>query len=750
MKNPLSAIRHFLRNLGPVEQAQVVASTGVVVSMATIITAMAVTGQSPRLMDFISILTVGTIGFTNVYFSLRYSRQLDEQRRQLLALNTIAESVNRVVQLDVVLRTALDKITDLLGTTVGWIYMLEGDSLIQKCSKGTELSFLPMSNSWSITPSHWLHQPRVERERLSDSHGIIAPPFKAMGIQFWASIPLKVKDSTAGALIVAGTEYEMFSPKQAELVEAFGNQISIALTNAELFERLKKSEQQYIDLFQYAPDIYFSVGRDHTIIGCNETGAEMMGMSKSAIIGKPFEDAVPPARKEIVRSYLEGMFTAGRGLKNVEEQLIKRGDQPFFVTLNSTLEFDEHGAVLHARIVARDINERKLMEGAILHAQKIDSIGNLAGGIAHDFNNILAAILGSASIMSRHLSDKTKLEKYVDIINTSARRGSSLTRQLLTFARKTETITRPVAVRTLIEETLQLFQRSVTKEIVVETNFSPEVLTVNGDDGQIQQALLNLFLNARDAMPGSGTITITTAATEADARTVSRFSSITPGPFVSIRVTDTGRGIDPLVQSRIFEPFFTTKDAGTGLGLSVVYGVVQNHGGYIDMESEPGRGTSFTLYFPRSLGVTPSASPAKRRRLPHGKENILIIDDDASVCEIARDMLGGLGYTIYIEHDGRSGAEFYRTRLATVDLVLLDINMPIMGGKQTFDVLRGINPNVRIVIITGYGREGVETSSFSTPVNGFLQKPFQIELLASTIRNVLDTRSTIPEETPVP
>jgi PAS domain S-box-containing protein len=746
MKNPLSAIRHFLRNLGPVEQAQVVASTGVVVSMATIIIAMAATGQSPRLMDFISILTIGTIGFTNVYFSLRYSRQLDEQRRQLLALNTIAESVNRVVELDVVLRTALDKITDLLGTNVGWIYMLEGDALVLKCAKGTGMSFLPMSDPSSNTPALWLHQPRVQREHLSESKGLIAPPFKAMGIQFWASIPLKVKESTAGALIVAGTEYEMFSPKQAELVEAFGNQISIALANAQLFERLKRSEQEYIDLFEYAPDIYVSVARDHTIIGCNWTGAEMMGTTKRSVIGKPLEEFVPDDRRDTVRGYLENMFTTGRGLKNVEEQLLKRGDQPFYVTLNSTLEFDENGAVLHARIVARDINERKLMEGAILHAQKIDSIGNLAGGIAHDFNNILAAILGSASIMGRHLSDKTKLEKYVEIISTSARRGSSLTRQLLTFARKTETIVKPVAVHTLIEETLQLFQRSVTKEIVVETTFSPEPLTVNGDDGQIQQALLNLLLNARDAMPGSGTITITTGVTEADARTVSRFSSITPGPFVSIKVSDTGKGIDPLVQGRIFEPFFTTKDSGTGLGLSVVYGVVQNHGGYIDLESEPGRGTSFTLFFPRAAMTAPAAGPARRRRLPRGRENILIIDDEKNVCEIARDMLTGLGYTVYIEHDGRSGVGFYRTRLANVDLVLLDMNMPVMGGRDTFDALRSINPHVKIVIITGYGREGLDPSNFATPVNAFIQKPFQIELLATTIRSVLDTRSVITEE----
>jgi PAS domain S-box-containing protein len=746
MTTPVALFRQFLRNLGPVEQAQIVASTAVIVSMATIISAMVVTGQSPRLMDFISILTVGTIGFTNVYFSLRYSRQLDEQRRQLLALNTIAEAVNRVVELDVVLETALSKVTDLLGIDFGWIYMLEGDALVLKCSKGTSTEFLPVNDPSSLHPSMWLHQPRVQRERLDDTLGRIDPAFKAMGIQFWASIPLRVQDTVAGSLIVAGREFEMFSSKQAELVEAFGNQISVALNNARLFERLKESEHQYIDLFENAPDIYLSVNREHIIVGCNTTGSAIMGWPKDRIIGKPFEQFFVEARREELRGLVERMFTEGRGLKDAEEQIAGPGDQTLFVTLNSTLVFDERGATVTARVVARDINERKMMEGALLHAQKIDSIGNLAGGIAHDFNNILAAVLGSASIMRRRLTEKSKLYKYVEIIESSARRGSSLTRQLLTFARKTETIVKPVNVNALIDETLHLFQRSVTKEIAVVTNLTPELATVSGDDGQIQQAILNLFLNARDAMPAGGTLTITTSVTIADAHTTSQFSSIKPGPFVVIRISDTGHGIDRAIQNRVFEPFFTTKDSGTGLGLSVVYGVVQNHGGFINLESEVGRGTMFSVFLPRVANYAPSAARRRRQRVPHGKENILIIDDEITVCEIARDMLTGLGYTVYVEHDGKSGVELYRIRQATIDLILLDINMPVMGGKQTFEILRGINPRARIIIVTGYGREGVETSTFSSQVNGFMQKPFQLEMLALKAREVLDERTTTPEE----
>ena len=745
MRHPFSAIRRFIQALGPVEQAQMVASTAVVVSMATIISALAVTGQSVRLMDFISILTVGTIGFTSVYFSLQYSRQLDEQRRQLLALNTIAEAVNRVVELDYVLQTALSKITDLLNIDFGWIYMVEGNRLVLKCSRGTTRDFLEAQRPEFRAPSHWTIQAHVERELLSDSTGIIDPVFKALGMQFWASIPLGAKDIHTGALIVGGREFEMFTGKQAELMEAFGNQISVALNNAQLFERLKQSERQYIDLFENAPDLYLTVDRNHKIIDCNVTGAQFLGADRHDIVGRPIEDLFVPEKRDGLRARVEEMFAGGQALKDLEEQVITSSQQALHMTLNSSFMYDEKGSIINARIVARDISERKKMEAAILHAQKIDSIGNLAGGIAHDFNNILAAILGSASIMRRRLAVKNHLAKYVEIIESSARRGSSLTRQLLTFARKAETFAKPVDMNGLIMDTLSLFERSVTKEINVETVLSTEPVMVSGDDGQLQQALLNLFLNARDAMPQGGTLTVSTTATVADAHTMSLFSSITPGPFVVVRVADTGHGIDRAIQNRVFEPFFTTKDHGTGLGLSVVYGVVQNHGGFINLDSELGRGTTFSVYLPRVFVKSP-VTGRRRQRIPHGTENILIVDDELSVCEIARDMLQGLGYTVYVEHNGRSGVEAYRSRRAVIDLILLDINMPVMGGKDAFELLREIDPAVRIIIVTGYGKGTIETSMFSSEVNGFIQKPFQMETLALKVREVLDAR--VPHGTP--
>jgi len=432
------------------------------------------------------------------------------------------------------------------------------------------------------------------------------------------------------------------------------------------------------------------------------------------------------------------MFAEGRPLRDVEAQLVTANGTGLVVNLNASLDRDESGRTANARIVARDIVERKQMEAALLHAQKIDSIGNLAGGIAHDFNNILSAVLGSASIMRRKLPERAPLAKYVEIIENSARRGSSLTRQLLTFARKTETITRTVDINALILETLQLYERSVSKEIAITTAFADAAPAVVGDEGQIQQALLNLFLNARDAMPEGGTLTVSTAITTADARTTSLFATIKPGPFVQIQVSDTGHGIARELQNRVFEPFFTTKDHGTGLGLSVVYGVVQNHGGFVNFESTVGHGTSFSIYLPHAGAVSRRESRQRRTRVPRGSEHILIIEDELSVCEIARDMLMGLGYTVIAAHDGKQGVDIYRSRQGSIDLVLLDINMPVMGGKEAFVLLRGINQTVRIIIVTGYGHEAVDISAFPSEVNGFVQKPFQLETLAATVRTVLD------------
>lgn len=737
MQNPLTTARSFLKGLGPVEQAQVVASTAVVVMMVTIVATLVLTGQGWRPVDFFTILTVGLIGFTSVYFSLRHNRQLDTQRRQLLALNTIADAVNQLGDINTVLNTSMEKVTDLLGCKLGWIYILEGNRLVLKCSRGTTHDFLAMVRTRNLTT--WLHQPKVMREKLGTRTGLIPDRLKKEGIQYWVSVPLAAKDTVAGVLIVAGSDYGMLNYAEADLMESFGKQISVALNNARLFDLLRDSEQQYHDLFENAPDSYLTIDRNHVVVACNMTGTTMVGRSKEDIIGRPFEVLFTEEQVPFLQQSIEDMFETGKGLSGVEGQIATPGQDPIVVNLNFSLAADEHGTIVNARVIARDITQRKKMEQTLLHAQKIDSIGQLAGGVAHDFNNILASVLGAASIMRRRLTEESNLYKYVQIIEVAARRGSSLTRQLLTFARKTETSDELVDVNSVIGETILMFERSVPKDIKIITNLSEELTTVRGDSGQIQQALLNLFLNAKDAMPDGGSLTIQSGIVMIDARVTETFASVKPGPFVRIRVSDTGVGIDTAIKTRVFEPFFTTKNAGTGLGLSVLYGVVQNHGGFVEVESEPGRGTMFSIHVPHSGGGVRAVIEERRQTVPRGHENVLIIDDEMSVCEIARDLLSELGYTVLQASDGKAGVDLYKNRIGSIDIVLLDLNMPLMGGKETFEQLRTINPNVNIIILTGYGEHAIR-DGFKGEADSFLQKPFQLEDLAVKIRQVLDSR----------
>ena len=369
MRNPLKIVTQFIKDFGLVEQAQVVASTAVIVTMATIVAAILLTGETLRWTDFISVLAVGLIGFFSVVFSLKYARQIDEQRRQLLAISTIAEAVSRSVELDHVLQSALNKATELLNTSFGWIYLLEGDHLAMKSSKGTSKDFVHLPTNASDAVSIWLHQPRVQRERITDSIGDIDNGLKELGIQFWTSIPLRSKDAVLGVLVVAGEEFDMFTAKQAELMEAFGNQISVALNNAQLFDLLKRSEQLYFDLFENSPDIYFSISRDHTITGCNTTGARMLGFDKEEIVGRKFETFFVAEQQATLQEILIRMFIEGHGVKGLEEQMVRKDHRPFYVNINSSLVFDDNGSTVLARIVARDISERKNMESAILHAQ---------------------------------------------------------------------------------------------------------------------------------------------------------------------------------------------------------------------------------------------------------------------------------------------------------------------------------------------------------------------------------------------
>lgn len=731
-------MRHLF-SLGLVEQSQVVASTAVVVAMLTIIGAHFFTGKEVQWLDFISILTVGIIGFVSVFFSLKYGRQLEEQRRELLALNTVAEAVNHSVELEYVLQSALQKVVEVMGGDGGWLYLIERQVLVLKHRYGTSQDFFP--SAVNVADVQWIQKPYSSEGNGVRSHeGVeLSRVLGSEGIESWASIPLDRKGQCAGVLIIGSKNAGKFTEKQLNLMRAFGNQINVALHNASLFEQVRQSEQRYADLYEYSPDMYHSVNSDGIIVSCNVTEAEVLGYAKEEIIGKPVTQLYPAHQQEAVHEHLRRLFVLGEEIRGAEEQMRKKDGSIIDVSVNTSLVFNEGGKPVLARVVTRDITEKKKMEQQILHAQKIDSIGNLAGGVAHDFNNILSSILGAASMMKRKLKKTDTWYQYVDLMENASRRGAALTRQLLTFARKSNVHVRPLDMNAVVEETLTLFEPSISKAFKVSTELSPELVIVNGDEGQLQQALLNLCINARDAMPHGGTITIATASVELTEAEAVHIAQAKPGSYVTVSVMDSGVGIPAELQAKIFEPFFTTKEPGkgTGLGLSVVYGVVRSHGGFITIDSVVNVGTKVTMYFPQ----IPEGAYIRRRqepqRIPHGTERILLVDDEIPVNRVEHAMLTDLGYTVEAVHDGLEAINKLKTSPQKFSLVILDLNMPHLGGKETFSAIKRLFPHLKVLICSAYS-DGMIDTDLMKNVDGFLQKPYAIQEMAYKVREVLD------------
>ena len=744
VKNFLVGIKIFFKSLGLLEQAQIVASTAVVIAMITIITVRIASGEALSTIDFISVVTVGVFGYVSIFFALRYGRVLEAQRMELLELNTMAEAVNYSVDLNYVMQSALIRVMQLMRAECGWIYLSENDILMLKHMHGTAGTIVPHNCNVYDPSLSWLRSTGVY---LADDEKILntlSPELQREPLKVLISIPLNRQGIFAGVIVLGSSNPYTSRTMKLAMLQAYGNQISMALNNAYLFDQVKKSEELYADLYENSPDMYHSVDHNGIVVSCNRTESQVLGIPKEMIIGNPLINLYPPQFHDKVLKNLGKIFQEKQELKGFEEQIRRADGTLIDVSVNTSIVYDMRGNPSLVRMVLRDITEKKRMEGKILQAQKIDSIGNLAGGIAHDFNNILTAILGSASIMRRRINNDARLLKYVDLIETTSRRGAAVTRQLLTFARKGN----PHIVRTdmnvIIDQTIKLFEVTTPKTIHIKMVLSEEQLIVEGDEGQLQQALLNLCLNARDAMPKEGIIVITSKPVTLREEEARRLSDGKSGEYVMVSVADSGFGIPPGIMPNIFEPFFTTKEhgKGTGLGLAVVYGVVKSHNGHVHVVSEVNSGSVFTFYFPRIPGDTRNkVVKEKKTELVGGKERILIVEDEISVGEIGADILKELGYEIVIANNGREALDILKAAKKKYDLVILDMNMPRLGGGPTFEIIRKDHPSVKVLVCSGYSAGTLQDGQFMDLVDGFLQKPFELEEYAQTVRRILDAQT---------
>ncbi len=391
----------------------------------------------------------------------------------------------------------------------------------------------------------------------------------------------------------------------------------------------------------------------------------------------------------------------------------------------------------HIVAVYDDISKRKKLEEQLLQSQKMEAVGSLAGGIAHDINNILMGIQGYASLALHDLGSSHPHHKAFASIEELVRSGASLTKQLLGFAQKGKYEVKPLNINEVVEKTSSMFGRT-KKEITILTEYDSKPSVIEADQGQIEQVLINLFVNAWHAMPGGGTLHLKTQRTLVDDH-AAKIHSLAPGAFIRLSVTDTGVGMDGKTRERIFEPFFTTKEMGrgTGLGLASAYGIIKNHGGFIEVESKKGYGSTFHVYLPASdKEVEEDTIPAAN--ILNGKETILVVDDEPFILDVSQEMLKTLGYRVIAASNGKEALSIYADQKDSIALVILDIIMPGMGGQETFACLKMIDENVKAIVSSGYSRQGQAESLLAQGCKGFLQKPFRMNTLSQTIRQILD------------
>jgi len=504
---------------------------------------------------------------------------------------------------------------------------------------------------------------------------------------------------------------------------------------------LRENKELYRGLFENSGGAIFVFGRDDTIAKCNDTFAQLVEQPKSAIEGKmKWTDFVHDKDRTGLAAFYSPDKSADRNPKTYEFMLKVASGTAKYVLNRFALVGDGELRISSLFDISDRVESekhRRSLEVDLRQAQKMEAVGTLAGGIAHDFNNILMGIQGNASLMLSKLDPQHEyfprlrnIEKYIE-------EGAKLTRQLLGFARAGKYEVRPTQLNELIRRNSQLFARA-RREIRIHLELDQALWSVEVDQAQIEQVLLTLSVNAWNAMPRGGNLYVRTANVTVDPEMQNR-TGIEAGRYAKISYADTGVGMDEKTRGRIFDPFFTTSEMGRGrgLGLASAYGIIKNHKGVIRVSSQKGAGSTFEIYLPASIKES-VADAQDSKKDDKGSETILLIDDEQMILEVTSEILGQLGYRVLTAASGREALAVYEQQQAEVDLVILDVIMPDMGGSQTYERLKALNPDVKVLLSSGYSIDGQAGELLNQGCRGFIQKPYNMHQLAAKIREILD------------
>ena len=520
---------------------------------------------------------------------------------------------------------------------------------------------------------------------------------------------------------------------------------------AKMEKTLKENERKYINLYEKskrAEALYRSLldsSADAIITYDLEGKAQFVSPAFTHIFGWTFGEIeggripfMPESEREQTMAIIHDLVEYGKACHAFRTKRSTKDGRLLDVSISASRYDDHEGNPSGLLVILRDISDKKRLEAQLQHAQRMESIGTLAGGVAHDFNNLLMAVQGNASLILLNKDSDHPDYKKIKNIEKQVQRGASLTKQLLGFARGGKYEVTPTNLNEIIRASTKMFART-KKELSINSKYQEKIWAVEADQGQIEQVLLNLFVNAWQAMSGGGDLFVETENLVISADDVKSLE-IKPGRYVKISVSDTGVGMDASIRERIFDPFFSTREVGkgTGLGLASSYGIIRNHGGIIDVKSEKGKGSTFDIYLPAAKSKVIDQRSEVSEDIKPGTETILLVDDEEIIIDVSPEMLTELGYEVLTAKSGEKALEQYRINKDKIDLVILDMIMPGMGGGETYDRLKQIDPEITVLLSSGYSIDGQATEILKRGCNGFIQKPFNIEILSKKIREILN------------